>query len=89
MTTRYLRPGHVSGYVFIIRTQSGREFPYVPSFGMTVEDAVERMRASIRRSGAKSRQPIALAMCDLNVNAVKRLIHGSEWEQLTTESIGA
>ena len=89
MTTHYLSPGYVSGYVFIVRTQSGREFPYVPSFGVTVEDAVERMRASVRRSGAKSRQPIALAACDLTVTAVKRLIHAHEWGQLTTESIGA
>ena len=48
MTT--IKKETVRGYVFIIETQSGRVFPYIPSFGVTVDDAIERMSAGIRRT---------------------------------------
>ena len=78
----------VRGYVFIVETQSGRVFPYVPSFGVTVADAIERMAAGIRRThNPKSKRPIAFATCELTVDAVRPLGEDQPWA-VAAEGVG-
>ena len=78
MTT--IKKETVRGYVFIIETQSGRVFPYIPSFGVTVDDAIERMSAGIRRTqNPKSKRPIAIAACELTVVHARTLDDAQPW----------
>lgn len=65
----------ISGYLYIIRTSNGREFPYVPSFSVTKEGVQTRWETAQRRAtNPRSKVPIALAEVTLTVTRQEVLV---------------
>lgn len=77
------------GLIFIVRTSSGRVFPYVPSFGVNITDVKSRMRDAVARGAGRGNaiQPIALARCTIDTTEViQEFDNTRDWRTCVLES---